>query len=347
MPVQIFPAMQEYLPAVLDLLLSQQERHYRLDPRLHLRTKAEVEARLAMWQQRGERPLIAQDAHRHVRGYVQPAIWELAAHSVLHAFLSARNGVALDLTLPDPTDEDAHGVADALSTALSQFWRQQETSGDLIRWPSADPWLEPELLARGFRLDSVCAAHPFQPLTGREHAGSSALVIRPAQSEDEDMVVALFEEELGYHERCTPFVRRSPRTLAAFRRTLSRLWAGQPLAAGGTLVLVAELDGQIVAMAEQSVLDLLPDAEPGFTPPGRYGCIDALQCPGHGLASRGRHPAGVRPLSGGRTAVECPSRVFRPPPLLGGRLLHLGAPRAGTLRRLSGRLADAWCLLAL
>ena len=52
MPVQIFPAMQEYLPAVLDLLLSQQERHYRLDPRLHLRTKAEVEARLAMWQQR-------------------------------------------------------------------------------------------------------------------------------------------------------------------------------------------------------------------------------------------------------------------------------------------------------
>ena len=274
MPLQVLPCRQEYLSAVVDLILAQQERRLRLDPRLHLRTRSQIEARLAMWPQRGEPSLVALDASEGVRGYVQPAVWELSAHSALHAFLSARNGVALDLTLPDPADADASAVAEALLAALSQFWQRQHTSGDLIRWPSADIWIAPQLLAQNFRLDSVCAAHPFQPLTGREHPGSSALVIRPAQPEDEDMVLALFEEELGYHEGYTPFVRRSPLALAAFRRTLSRQWAGQPLAAGGALVLVAELDGQTVAMAEQSLLDLLPDDEPGFTPPGRYGCID-------------------------------------------------------------------------
>ncbi len=43
---------------------------------------------------------------------------------------------------------------------------------------------------------------------------------------------------------------------------------------GAPLVLVAEQQGQVVGMAENTLLDVSADEEPGFTPPGRYACID-------------------------------------------------------------------------
>jgi GNAT superfamily N-acetyltransferase len=221
-----------------------------------------------------EQPLVALDARGRVRGYARSSVWELAEASMLRAFLSARSGVARHLALPDPTDEDAHAVAATLFSALSDSWRAHATTGDLVRWPSADPWLEPRLVEQGFRLDSVCATRSLQPLPEVLHTPSPQLVIRPAQPADEEVLIVLFEEELRYHERYTPFVRSSPEVLAAFRRKLARLWAGASLSEGAPLILVVERAGEIVAMAENTLLVLGFDDEPGFTPPGRYGCID-------------------------------------------------------------------------
>jgi hypothetical protein len=118
---------------------------------------------------------------------------------MLHAYLTARNGIASRLTLPAPEEEDALAVAEALLVALNHFWQQVGTTGELIRWPGHDRWLVPRLRTHGFVLDSVCALHAL-PLRSLEPAEVPPLYrIRTMKPADVERVVALFEEELRFH----------------------------------------------------------------------------------------------------------------------------------------------------
>jgi GNAT superfamily N-acetyltransferase len=265
----------EHLPDVVACIVAQQLRQAARDTRLRpARSPQQVEALLVERRTHGARGLVALDANGCVRGCAWPDVWKLAQESSLHAFLSARNGIVSDLALPAPGAPDAQVAANALLAALSEHWQAVGTPGDLIRWPSADPWIEPALLAHGFRLDSVCALRE-RPLTGRSPR-ASGLPIWPARVTDEERLVALFEEELRAHEPYTPFVHSSPAVLSAFRGKLARLWEGSRLEDGAPLVLVAGRDGEIVAMIQARLVEIAPDDEPGFTPPGLYGCIDNL-----------------------------------------------------------------------
>ena len=263
---------EEHRDEVVALLLAQQARQHSLDPRLAaVRTPEQLTAALAG---SGEQALVALDTRGRVRGSAMPGVWEVGETSILRAFLPARSGVARLLALPDPTEADAVAVTTTLLTALSESWRSLGTTGDLVRWPGADSWLSPLLAAHGLRLDSVCATRSLQAFEEAGRISSSPFTTRAARLEDEEALVELLEEELRYHERFTPFVRSSPAVLQAFRRKLARLWHGMSLQEGAPLVLVAERAGKIVAMAENTVLIVRPEDEPGFTPAGRYGCID-------------------------------------------------------------------------
>lgn len=195
---------------------------------------------------------------------------------MLRAFLSARNGVALNLTLPHPVEEDARSVTFALLDGLNKFWVQHNTTGDLIRWPSRDAWIEPFLAERAFQLDSVCASYPRQPLSPPTQSvvKSPSILTRHARQEDEETLVRLLHEELRFHELYTPFVRSSSEVLDAFRKKLARLWRGESLEEGAPLIIVAEQAGEVVAMGENTLLVLGSEEEPGFTPSGRYACIE-------------------------------------------------------------------------
>lgn len=269
----LVPMREEYIPAVVDLLLAQEERHYARDPRLRMASsREEVTTRLTERLVAGDLALVALNQERRVRGYVSPGVWEIAETSLLRAFLPERSGVTRDLALADPQEGDASRTLAALLLALSSWWQEQGTTGELIRWPSADQWLVARLAVHGFQLDSVCALRG--PHRSVHHDPPSGIVTRQATPADEEALVALFAEELEYHECWTPFVRCNPIVLAAFRRKLARLWSGASLEDGAPLALVAEREGEIVGMAETAFLDISSDDEPGFTPPGRYGCID-------------------------------------------------------------------------
>ena len=280
--ITIDPIGVKEIAAAADLLHAQQARQHAGDPRLKpARPREQIEASLALaLANDGERPLVAQDAQGRVRGFARPSVWEISENSILRAFLSARNGVALDLALPDPADEDALTVAAALLAELTNFWARTATTGALIRWPSGDAWFEPVLVDLGFRLDSVCAFYPRQPLASPRHPPTQLLSIRRARPEDEEFLVELLDEELRFHEQYTPFVRSSPDVLMAFRRKLARLWAGATLEDGAPLILVAEHAGEIAGMGENTLLLLGENDEPGFTPPGRYACIDNVSVRG-------------------------------------------------------------------
>jgi GNAT superfamily N-acetyltransferase len=239
-----------------------------------LQNSTYVRERLKQQQSEG-RALVAVNERDDVRGYVSPSLWILSEKSILHAFLTERNGIASTLTLPDPREEDARAVAAALFQALTIFWREQGTTGDLIRWPSRDTWLQAILAEHGFLLDSICALRPPTPPEERWMA-QFEYVIRAAVPADEEAVVALFQEELAFHEKLGLFGRVSPFAIEAFRAKLAACWSRTDPHVDGTFVLVVEAGMGIVAMAECTLLNITADDEPGFTPPGRYGSIDHM-----------------------------------------------------------------------
>lgn len=266
------PALASDFSAIIRLVLQQEMRQHQRDPRLHTGREEQI-----LRQLRGtDLSLVAHNEAGQVRGFVQPAVWTLPASSLLHAFLSADNGIARQLTLPPPTESDADEVAAALLSALSSGWKDLQTDGDLLRWPSCDTsWIEPALLAHRFQLDSVCASlkEP-QPLSWDQLP--SSMRIRGAGPEDEEALMALFREELRFHTTCVPFARMSQHAIVAFGEKLARLWDEGNLESGAPLVLVVEQHGEVIALAEATLLSITPDMEPGFTPPGSYGVIENL-----------------------------------------------------------------------
>lgn len=253
---------------------TQRARLSRLDTRLG-NARSSPRANTTLWQerQRGEPIYIVHNAQGDIRGFAQPALWTLHEGSLLLAFLTIRNGIARQLTLPDPDEYDALIVADILLHALNNYWRRHTTTGDLIRWPSCDTWFEPVLKKHGFLLDSVCAFHPLTPISTTAHASFS---IRHAQPIDQASLLTLFQEELQVHKPYTPFVHLTPSVVQAFQAKLEQFWQGMRLEDGAPLFLVMEQNNEIVAMAQCSLLAIQPDDEPGFTPPGLYGCIDNI-----------------------------------------------------------------------
>jgi GNAT superfamily N-acetyltransferase len=274
--ITIRPATEADLPAIVDLIVAQQTRQHMRDPRLP-QGQTHAQKAAALHESSHQEALVALDEEGHVRGYGQPAIWEIKPTSILGAFLTVRNGIVRALTLPDPADADAGAVATALLSALDTFWQQAETSGDLVRWPSTDGWVEAALTLQGFQRDSICALRPLEPLFAVRPTPGPDQRVRMARPDDEEALVELFHEELQFHERSTFFVRSSPEVLATFRHKLRSMWGGDALdvlEAGAPVVLVVEHDKVVVAMAENTLLIVAPGDEPGYTPAGCYWCLD-------------------------------------------------------------------------
>jgi GNAT superfamily N-acetyltransferase len=271
-PITIAPVTEAEIPAIVDLIMAQQTHQLMRDPRLRNVARDQIENMLKT--QINSTAFVALNRDSRVRGYAQPSVWELKETSILQSFLTARNGIVQQLTLPDPVEEDAEEVATTLLTALDTFWQNAATTGDLIRWPSTDVWFTSTLTNRNFQLDSCCALRQLSPFFASRPIPTPRQRIRAAKPDDEEALIGLFQDELHFHEQYTPFVRSNPQVLDAFRRMLHSTWDGMKLEDGAPLVLVVEQDGVVIAMAENTLLEVSPDDEPGFTPAGRYWCID-------------------------------------------------------------------------
>jgi GNAT superfamily N-acetyltransferase len=228
--------------------------------------------------------LVAEDTSGRVRGAVQPAVWNVKRGSILRAFVAGRNGIAQQLILPAPQENDASVVMKTVLQTLEDFWIHQDTDADLLRWPTQERWFVPLLTELGFRLDSICATRSLDPFFATSPVAPAGLHFRTAQPSDESALLRLFHEELLFHERSTPFVRSSPAVLQAFQRKLEELWAGKDFEDGASLIVVAEQEGDVIAMAENALVTLTANDEPGFTPQGTYWCIDNVSVlePFHG-----------------------------------------------------------------
>ena len=263
------------IPEIIDLMVSQEQRLHALDPRLRIaRSREQVAAVLEQQYRRGERPLVALTKQGQMKGYVQPSLWRLPLESELLAFFTSTNGVASSLILPDPSEADAYAIMSAFLVALTNYWQEQRTTSDIVRWPSCDLWLEPLLEEHGFVLDSDLAYHPLQPLLPARRPISPLVQTRLARPEDEKVLVELFEEELRFHQPHTPFVHITPSITSAFRSRLARLWAGETLEDGAVQVIVVEQENKVVAMAETDLFPIKIDEDTTPLPIGCYGHLN-------------------------------------------------------------------------
>jgi GNAT superfamily N-acetyltransferase len=259
------------LQTLITLALVQEARQQATMPgMLASHTAAQIEARLS----EATSLLIAKDTAGRLRGAVVPAVWQVKRESMLRAFVAGCNGVTHQFILPDPQDGDLPDVLGALLEALTVFWQQHDTDADLLRWPSLETWMLPLIAGYGFQLDSICAVRNLDPFFATVPRVPGGLHVRLAQPSDAPALLRLFDTELLFHERSTPFVRSSPAVLQAFGRKLEHLWRGEPFEDGAPLIVVAEQDECLVAMAENTLVTIGEQDEPGFTPPGSYWCID-------------------------------------------------------------------------
>ncbi|HEY4387992.1 MAG TPA: GNAT family N-acetyltransferase, partial [Ktedonobacteraceae bacterium] len=286
---------------IVDLWKAQDRRHYAQDPSLYLPRTAEQIERIVQRQiQHEQSAFVALDDRQCVRAYIVPALWNLSSTSVLHAFLTPCNGIAEAFVLPDPDDADVAFVVGAVFDFLSTWWREQKTTGDLLRWPACDRWLEPLLFEQGFLLDSACAIRSFVPLEQSVHR-STEVTIRLAVPADEEQLLALFLAEMEVHASTVPCSRISEVAMRGFANKLQQYWQESPEQAGDLFILVAEhpVEG-VVGMAENILMSVEWDEAPGFTPPGRYGCLDNVSV-GPGFQGQGV----------GRLLVDAALTLFR------------------------------------
>ncbi|HTK11219.1 MAG TPA: GNAT family N-acetyltransferase [Ktedonobacteraceae bacterium] len=300
--IALFPASEDDLSAIVALWQAQDRRHYAQDPLLYPPRSAEQIEQIVRGQRQHEQSaFVALDDRQRVRAYIAPACWNLAPTSVLHAFLTPCNGIAEAFVLPDPDDADVAFVVSAVCHFLSTWWRERKTTGDLLRWPACDRWLEPFLLAQGFLLDSVCAIRSPVPLEQPVHSLREAVTIRLAVPADEEQLLALFLAEMEVHANTVPCSRVSEVAMRGFAHKLQQYWQEGQEQGGDLFILVAEhpLEG-VVGMAENVLITVEWDEAPGFTPPGRYGCLDNVSV-----------RPGLQGLGIGRLLVDAALTLFR------------------------------------
>lgn len=304
-PITITAAPDAAFPAIVDFILAQQSRQHSQNPRLrNVGSRSQIEMMLTRHHTDDSPSLIAVDSTGRIRGYAHPSVWIIKEGSILHSFLTARNGIVQSLTLPNPADADAEAVVSALLLAFQAFWQRVDTTGDLLRWPSDDCWFDTSLRRYGFKLDSICAFRAPGPFfSSSRRLPTNGQRVRTAQPDDEEAIVNLFQEELRFHEGYTCFVRSSSRVLDAFRLKLARMWKGEDFEEGAPLVLVVEQAHEIVAMVENTLLDITDSDEPGFTPPGRYWCIDNMSVLPH-LQGQGIGRLLVQSIEDVRSALQ-------------------------------------------
>ncbi|GCF11540.1 GNAT family N-acetyltransferase [Dictyobacter arantiisoli] len=273
--IMVTAVRDEHGAAIADLIVAQERRWRTLDAYLPAaRSVEQARAVITRHPERYDTSLVALNAQGKVRGYARLSLWELPPEDGLRAFFTARNGLVEELALPDPADVDALTVASSLLVALTRQWNKQQTLGNIFRWPCCDQWLDTLLQRNSYMLDSDFAYHSAQPLRPTTRPPSPHVSSRLARFADEPALVALFTEELLFHEPYTPFVRMSSNAEFAFRQRLANAWERKNLEAGGPVVVVVEYNGEVVAMSENELSIIEAKDDPALLPAGRYGYLN-------------------------------------------------------------------------
>ena len=276
MGIMVEAAVEQDIPALVELICAQEARWRQMDARLRpARRTDEVESMLALqWEEFAAAPLVARAAGGRVRGYALPMLrefsYELVADAQALEVFEPRTGFVESLTFPAPDEADAFPVATALLEAVQRWWQEQGAQTEVCHWPTRDTWLDERWRAAGleaFLQRSVRVAKPLPPSRRPAPAGT---LVRLAVPADEEPLAALYLEDSIEHHEQSPFFRRSPLQEAAFRAWIAPAWEATPVEEGGPLIVVVERAGEVVALAVNELFSVEDGSHRDYLPLGRY-----------------------------------------------------------------------------
>ena len=230
---------------VLELLVRQQERRRLRDGRLPRLTAAEIRTGLSRLAGSGAAIVAFVDGVPYACTFPSVEIYQPDDDGL--AYFQRESGVAHSLALRDGSPAARAALA-ALLRRLTRWWAEAGASGGKLVWPVADFDIAQELAACGIIPDAYIKHRA-------SHIGVSAgqsrvreVRTRLARRNDLEAAVALNSMVLDEHVWVSPFARWVCGVESRFTRRFLAEMVEPP--ARRALFYVAEVDGQIAAMAE-------------------------------------------------------------------------------------------------
>ena len=257
---------------LIDLIARQQERWQRIDPRLPRVPISSLPFLVKKACESSFQDPIIVGPSCHPDCIAFPVLLRLSPDSDDLVYFESLSGAAIQITF----SEDLPGVFSRsfgdLISRLEAAWAINGATAGLINWPTYDREVANSLLAAGYTLDSYLALRQGVPDLPPIRSPQLTVTTRFAIPDDEVAILELQRQVVQAHIPNAPFARNAPTAISGMRDRLSRIWAGETIDEGASLVIVADIADRIVAMAECQIVFITaqPDA---LLSPGKYALI--------------------------------------------------------------------------
>lgn len=260
---------------IIDLIVSQQRRWRQIDPRLPQIPTPDLSSFLKQ----------AYDSCKHFPLVVGPAaspdciafpgFRSLNPESDELVYFQRLTGTAIQATFRGTSPDDLNQILGTLLARLEEKWKAGGATAAIFNWPTRDGDVQDIFHRANYTLDSHLAVR--SGISHREPCCKSDLnvITRRATPNDEAAILDLHRQVIHAHIPNAPFASLHPAAIPAMRGRLRRIWSGETVEEGASLVIVAELNDRVVAMAECQIRSIA--IEPGaLLQPGRYLLINSF-----------------------------------------------------------------------
>ncbi|WP_105973595.1 GNAT family N-acetyltransferase [Streptomyces geranii] len=241
------------IDAVSALALAQNRRRFLADSRMPC-PKVEEITRYLTQESPGDLVWAAQRAGAEPNGVAVPVVIEYPADSDALAYWPQRNGTTAAVYVSGRSEAECRAALYCLLQKLDAYWRSATPEGVSFMWPSQDFEAAGILSKFGIQLDAFFATRDAssRPLT---HTNPPNLKIRPALPRDLSSLIRLADEVVAAHIPHSPFARPTVSIGDRYRERLNAQWKNRTLNGSRPVSFVAELDAQVVAIADCLIIE--------------------------------------------------------------------------------------------
>lgn len=262
------------LDSIMHVMKLQQARRRHRDAYLPCWSEAELRSRA------GE-VSACDDGQVHCLAFNERIVGIAYADIMLHeetddlTYWPRRMGIARELIILEVPGVNVETTIRLLVDALQETWLSANATGAALMWPSRDLDICAGIARGGFAIDARFAIDESNVTIEKSAEFHDAIGTRRAVAEDEDAVVSLFLDVISAHIPCSPFAVRVPSAEDRFRERFSRALTTEQVSDTTPLILVAELDSKVLAMAECFLVKGGSKAEAKLRD-GKYGYVNSF-----------------------------------------------------------------------
>ena len=264
-----------YEGQIIDLIVSQQQRWRQIDPRLPQIPTSELSSFLKQGYESCKHFPVVVGPAAGPHCMALPGLRSLNAQSDELVYFQRLTGTAIQASFRSTSPYVLDQVLGTLLARLEETWKADGATAAIFNWPTRDGDVKDLFRREGYALDSHLAVR-----SGVSHSEPGCrsdwtVITRRAMPSDEAAILDLHRQVIQAHIPNAPFARLHPTAIPAMRNRLRRIWEGGTVEEGASLVIIAELDDQVVAMAECQIRSIA--AELGaLLQPGRYLLINSF-----------------------------------------------------------------------